>query len=227
MGSNAALVHGRHFRSKIDLGARAGRIEHGRVRVGDAIEFVSLDRLPGAAPFERAQRLDAAVAHLEHEIVAPAGFGEREARRGEQALGRRRLENPANALLRLDDRDRRIAIIAHQRGERVALGQHIGGALGLGAGVEVEREIAKALEARGRIGCAERQKAGLRLNEGESHEGEAERRRPERRFGDRGLPAWPVGARLATQSPARMAQAGKSGASQLPCTRSCRECRRK
>ena len=44
--------------------------------------------------------------------------GQRQAGRSEQALGRRGLENPADALLRLDDGDRRVPVGAHQRSER-------------------------------------------------------------------------------------------------------------
>src|SRR5208337_5432649 len=106
----------------------------------------SLDRLSGAPSLEHAQKFNAAEAQPEDEIEAPARLGQRKAGAGEQALRRRRLENPADSLLGLDNRDRPIAIEPQQRGQGVALREDVGRALGLGARIEVAGEIAKAPE---------------------------------------------------------------------------------
>ena len=95
------------------------------------------DRRPGRAgklrSFRRrraaqaARRLDLAEAHPQDEVEPAARLTQREAGRGKQRLRRRGLENPAHPLLGLHDRDRLIAVIGHERRQRVALGQDIGG----------------------------------------------------------------------------------------------------
>ena len=137
---------------KIDLAARADRVEHRRVRVGDPVKLVSFERsagLPRRCKSPAGSTLRKRM--LQEQVEMAARFAEREAGRGEQRFGRCRLEYPAHALLGLHDGDRRIAVIGHQRSQRVALGQDIGRVVGARLGVEIARELAKALEARQRI----------------------------------------------------------------------------
>ena len=54
----------------------------------------------------------------------------------------------------------------------------------LRAGVDLAGKVAEAFEPGGRVGRAERQDAGQRLDEADQHEGERERRRPQRGAGE-------------------------------------------
>src|SRR5271166_5080107 len=93
------------FPLKIDLAARADRIEHRRERIGDTVELVSSQDGAGAPALDEPRRLDAAEPHFQNEVEAAALLAERKPRRREQGLGRRGLEDPTDALLRLNDRN--------------------------------------------------------------------------------------------------------------------------
>src|SRR6516165_6966082 len=124
--------------------------------MGDPIEGIKSDGRSVAAPLEDAHRLDCTEMELELWRKVLAGVAERQARPSEQSLGRFRLEDPANPLVRLNHRDRRIAVIGHKRSQRVALGQDEGGAPGPRPRVEFARKAAKSLDPRGGVERAER-----------------------------------------------------------------------
>ena len=169
---------------KIGLAAEADRVEDRRVRISDPEELVSLECSAGLAPLQKTSRLDVAKAHFQAQVETAAGFAEREARRGEQGFRRLRLEYPAHTLLRLHDGDRGIAVIGHQRGQRVVLGQDISRMIGVRPGVEIARQLAKAFEAGERIGRPERDRARDGFNEGQRGDDEPDWRRPRGRFRD-------------------------------------------
>ena len=118
-----------------------------------------------------------------------------------------RLENPAHPLLRLHDRDCRIAVVGHERRQRVALGQDVGRALGARPRIEIARKLAKALEPDGGSAGPSGTAPVKALGEGQRREGKPDRRGPQRRsWRSRAeRPEAPARRASATQSAARIA----------------------
>ena len=179
------VAHDWHCRARLTSPRGQTGSSTGADRIGDPVELVSFDRCAAAAPLDEAGRLDLAEAHPEDQVEAAPSFAQCEAGRREQRLGRLRLENPAHPLLGLHDRDRRVAVIGHQRRERVALGQDEGSVLGASFRIEIARKLAKALEPHGRIRPPKRKGAGQGFGEGQRREGKPNRRGPQRGPGDR------------------------------------------
>ena len=163
---------------KIDLAARTDRVQHRSVGISDPEKLISFQRSAGLAPLQEAGRLNLTKAHLQDQVEPAAGFPDGQPGDGEQRFGGLWLEYPPHALLRLHKLDRRVAVIGHQRGQRVTLSENVSRVLGARPAVEIARQRTKALEPCERIGWPKRDGLGHGLGEGQRRDDEPDRRSP-------------------------------------------------
>ena len=72
---------------KIDIAARAYRVENRPIRIGDSVKLVGFERPAGLASLQETERLNLAKALLHEQVEMAIRFAEREAGRGEQRFG--------------------------------------------------------------------------------------------------------------------------------------------